>query len=263
MIHFVVKNFEFAHTKNEKGESYYCATHCHNTYEIYLLLKGNVEYIVGNSRYFLRPFDLLLIPPSVFHCPCSQHGEYERVIFNFNKTDLNINVQTLLENIGSHYQLRNNVFIRSITLDFLPLTTAVKADLKLRMVTDLLELILIQLSAAQPAAEQKIIHPTLSAIIDYIDDNLDKKLHLKDISKNFFVSPSWINYAFKKYYNINYSQYTKTKKMTYAQSLLQAGETPKSTAVTCGFEVYTTFLRQYKEFFGRLPSEDILNDIKT
>lgn len=85
MIHFIVKNFEFAHTKNDSGESYYCATHCHNTYEIYLLLKGNVDYIVGNSRYSLRPFDLLVIPPSVFHCPRSQHGEYERVIFNFKK----------------------------------------------------------------------------------------------------------------------------------------------------------------------------------
>lgn len=260
MIHFIVKNFEFAHTKNDSGESYYCATHCHNTYEIYLLLKGNVDYIVGNSRYSLRPFDLLVIPPSVFHCPRSQHGEYERVIFNFKKTDVNSNVQALLENIGDHYYLRNNVFIRSLALDFLPLTTTAETELKLRMLKDLLELIIIQLSVTQPIAEQKIINPTLSAIIQYIDENLDKKLHLDSISKMFFVSPSWINYAFKKYYYISYTQYIKTKKMTYAQSLLQAGASPKTAAVMSGFDFYTTFLRQYKEFFGHLPSGDVLNN---
>lgn len=260
MIHFLVKNFEFAHTKTESGESYYCATHCHNTYEIYLLLKGNVDYVVGNSRYSLRPFDLLVIPPSVFHCPHSQHGEYERIIFNFKKTDVNPSVQTLLKEIGNHYYLRNNVFIRSLALDFLPLVTETGPELTLRMIKDLLELILIQLSVSQPIEEQDSIHPTLSAVIEHIDKNLDKKLHLDDLSKSFFVSPSWINYAFKKYYGVCYSQYVKTKKMTYAQSLLQAGESPKNTAVMCGFEFYTTFLRQYREFFGHLPSDDLLNN---
>ena len=258
MIYFTEKNFEFAHTKNVSGESYYCATHCHNTHEIYLLLNGNVDYIIGDIRYSLHPFDLLVIPPSVFHCPSSQRGEYERVIFNFKKTDVNPTVQSLLKNIGDHYFLGNNVFIRSLVLNFLPLTTTIEPELKLRMVKDLLELILIQLSTMRPAAEQEIINPTLSSIIQYIDENLDKKLHLESLSKTFFVSPSWVNYAFKKYYNISYSQYIKTKKMTYAQSLLHAGESPTITAGMCGFDFYTTFLRQYKEFFGHLPSIDCL-----
>ena len=258
MIYFQVKNYEFAHTKTSSGKTYHCASHCHNTYEIYLLLKGDVDYIVGNNHYSLRPFDLLVIPPSVFHCPHEQKGEYERLIFNFKKADVNPNIQKLLQHLGEHYYLRNNVFIRSLTSDFLPLISELDPELAIRTTKNLLELILIQLSNASALPAQKCINPTLSAIVQYIDENLDKKLQLKTLSQTFFVSESWVNYALKKYYSVNYSEYVKTKKMTYAQILLQRGESPKQAASMCGFDFYTTFLRQYKDFFGHLPSDDFV-----
>lgn len=260
MISFNVKNLVFSHVRTQKNERYFCATHCHNAYEIYLILQGDVDYIVADHLYSLHPYDLLVIPPSVYHCAHSVKGEYERVVINFKKKDINANVQRLLGELDIRYYLKNNVFIRSLVFDFLPLVETAAPELKIQMVKDLLELIVIQLSASQTVPEAELVHPTLSAIVEYIDGNLDKKLSLDHISKSFFVSKSWINYAFRKYYKIGYSQYVKTKKMNYAQTLLQSGTSPKTVAVMCGFEIYTTFLRQYKEFFNHLPSSDCFEE---
>lgn len=259
MIHFAIKNLEFAHTYIENGKDYQCSTHCHNSYELYFLLSGNVDYVVGTKQYSLKPFDLLVIPPSIYHCPRSIQGSYERVIFNFSIADIPKDVRPLLKNLGDRYYVRNNVFFRSIPLDFLSFIESLPSELLIRTTKNLIELSIINLSQ-QATSDIIVTHDSslLSKIITYIDDNINKNLTLNNVAKIFYTTPAWINYSFKKRFNIPYSQYVKTKKMIYAQSLLQNGEPPVNVSLTCGFEFYTTFLRQYKSIFGRNPSDDFI-----
>src|SRR5699024_11565734 len=43
------------------------ALHHHDFYEVYLLLRGQVSYIVENHLYKMRPGDILLISPLELH----------------------------------------------------------------------------------------------------------------------------------------------------------------------------------------------------
>lgn len=264
MINLKVKNFQFAHSYNESGDLFVCDSHCHTTYELYLLVNGNVDYVVGNTTYSLKPFDLLLIPPTVFHCPHRvNHEPYERIIFNFNPTDINKNLRPLLDTLHTHYSVKNHLFFKSIVSEFTPSFAQLNKELFIRSVKNLIELSLTELSVLSPETDaSSVSDPILSKIIEYIDHNLDKKLAQETMAKLFYVTPTWINYSFKKHFHICYSHYVKTKKMTYAQSLLQSGNSPTNVAVMCGFDAYATFLRQYKSMFQHLPTEDYIESIE-
>lgn len=252
------------HNHDENVGDSFCLSHCHNAYELYLLLDGNVNYVVGDKIYSLKPLHLLIIPPTVFHHPQTiEQGSYERIVFNFKPCDVNKDLRGLLTELNTHYSLKNHAFFRSVASELLPSFTQLPQEVFARSAKNLIELILAQLSTLPPETDSLCsANPVLSKIIEYIDENLDKKLLQEHIASLFYVTPTWINYAFKKHFGVCYSQYVKTKKMTYAHSLLQAGNPPKTASVSCGFDFYTTFLRQYKSFFGKLPGEDFVENGK-
>lgn len=260
MIHFLIKTLEFAHTYNNDGKSYFCNSHCHNTYELYLLISGDVDYTIGDKTFSLNPLDILVIPPATFHCPhIKKNGSYERIIFNFKPSDINKDLRSLLNNLGPCYSVKHHSFFRSIATEFTESLQKLSKEYFLRITKNLIEVILIELSLQSPREEKPTSkNPIFFEILKYIDNNLDKKLSQESMSKKFYVTPSWINYSFKKHFNVNCSQYIKTKKMTYAQDLLQSGNPPKVVSVMCGFDVYTTFLRQYKSFFKHFPTDDYI-----
>ena len=118
-------------------------------------------------------------------------------------------------------------------------------------------LLLLQTKYAPADKESpQIIHPTLSKILQYIDENLNHALEVTTIAKEFYVSPSWVFHIFKKHLQISYKQYVNHRKMLYAHQLVLSGTPPTQAALLCGFQEYTTFYRQYKRQFGVSPQED-------
>ena len=58
--------------------------HCHNSYEIYYMITGNVEYLLEGRPYRPRPGSLLVIAPGCFHGLRVLDGnEYHRIRLHF------------------------------------------------------------------------------------------------------------------------------------------------------------------------------------
>ena len=58
------------------------ALHHHDFYEVYLLLRGQVSYIVENHLYKMRPGDLMLVSPLELHQAriATDSEPYERIV---------------------------------------------------------------------------------------------------------------------------------------------------------------------------------------
>ena len=65
---FKTSQVVYAHTRSDEADMEY-KMHCHNSYEIYYMVKGNVEYFLEGTSYIPKPGSLLIIPPSCFHDP--------------------------------------------------------------------------------------------------------------------------------------------------------------------------------------------------
>ena len=80
---FKTEQVVYAHTRSDEADMEY-KMHCHNSYEIYYMITGNVEYLLEGRPYRPRPGSLLVIAPGCFHGLRVLDGnEYHRIRLHF------------------------------------------------------------------------------------------------------------------------------------------------------------------------------------
>lgn len=89
----------------------------------------------------------------------------------------------------------------------------------------------------------------------YIDANFtDINLNLKSISEHFSYSPKYFSGAFKKIVKINFSEYLKIKRLSFAAKLIESGITNvNELAELCGYKDPLYFSKSFKEKYGVSP----------
>lgn len=234
------------------------ASHLHNHYELFIALSDGVEYVVGDSVYTLRAYDLLFIPPTVFHHPRSvQTPPYERFFLNFYVVDVSKRLRGFLNEANTHYAFAGNGLIKSTCKELLALHERASAEDMEVATKQFLNLLLLQMKYASPAENvAQEIHPTLSKILQYIDEHLTEDLSAEALANVFFVSSSWIYQVFHNDLGIRLSGYVNNKRVLLAQRLMQSGSPPTQVYLACGFQEYSTFYRQYTKRFGCSPKSD-------
>ena len=100
-------------------------------------------------------------------------------------------------------------------------------------------------------------NPTLENILRYIDEHPEAHLTAEDLSREFYMSTSWIVHTFRKTLGISLMQYIEKKRILYAESRICDGISPTEVAKLCHYENYSTFYRQYKKVLGHTPQEDL------
>lgn len=98
------------------------------------------------------------------------------------------------------------------------------------------------------------VHSGITAIAEYINQNIVESITIDDICRHFGVSRSYLFKAFTESYHEPPKQYIIRKKIMLAQQLLTSGERPLSVCERCGFSDYSTFYRAYVRIIGTPPS---------
>ena len=88
--HVTTEQVSYGYSESEIPTEEY-ALHCHNFYEVYFFLDGDVDYLVEGTQYKPTPNSLLLLSPQ-----CISWGE--------NKREQAL--QTLLRSFPSRYSVR-------------------------------------------------------------------------------------------------------------------------------------------------------------
>lgn len=103
-------------------------------------------------------------------------------------------------------------------------------------------------------SSQKVEINNINNALNYIEENIDQKLTLFDVSKQTYLSPAYLSRLFKKYFKINFSSYTSTCKITLAEELLITTKEPiDSIAKKIGFSRASYFNKVFKEKAGMTP----------
>ena len=251
----------FSHNQSEYNEiNLYKGTHFHNDYELYFIVSGDVEYVVGDAIYSLQPYDLLLIKPTVYHHPrFLSQALYDRYVINFSLAAIDEHLLPILQTDQVFFRFSDNQTVKNLYVAWDKFMNNAEEKDAYIFCRQLINLLLLQLKYADTNHQKEIIHPMLTKILAYIDAHLDEPLDVNSIAKRFFVSPSWIFYIFKKKFFISYSQYIQNKKMLYAEQLIRSGTPLTQVAFLCGFREYSTFFRQYKRHFKTAPQNHKFN----
>lgn len=100
----------------------------------------------------------------------------------------------------------------------------------------------------------------LGEIIEYINQNFDNKISLKELSERFFFNMNYLSYALKKELGMTLTEYLKKIRMEKARSLIREGKTTTETAILVGIIDYAQFHKMYKKYWGKTPKEDREHD---
>jgi AraC-like DNA-binding protein len=211
------------------------APHYHEMYEIYYLISGERNYLIGNRTHRISPGDLVFIRPNEIHRATNTSVPYyERIVVHFGKTflahdsgwvedphspfvthssviSLPVNVQKRVEALLHHIVKEYDE--RDIGFD-----TAIRAAL--------VELLIIGIRQNRDTMDRPVeyataAHRKISGIVRYINDNYESPLSLESLAGHFDISPYYLSRLFRKTTGFTYVEYVTTVRIKHAQRLLR------------------------------------------
>lgn len=104
--------------------------------------------------------------------------------------------------------------------------------------------------------KEKVFKDNLSmTVIEYVKHHYTEKITYKNITDKFFISKPTIIKIFKAYSGRTMHDYIEFLRLEAAKNLINDNVNVVKAAKMSGFEYYSTFLRAYKNEYGRLPAE--------
>jgi len=231
----------------------------HECYELYLLLKGDVEFINSHTRQNIHPGQLVIIPPGEYHqfLVHSDMQTYERCVIDVWPGLLEESVlrdtlcgKELLtlptdHRIRCHYQYLMDCLTAEREADLAYILPAVVTDI----------LFLIKNTSGDPALSPGKLRTVSLHLMEYIDAHYTEPLYLEELAARCFLSVSSVSHIFKEDFGISIKKYILQKRMIGAHQSLMAGSSSKEVSLAFGFTDYSAFYRAYKQYYGYAPSE--------
>lgn len=263
---FIHKDFLYLHrtTTYNMGTFY----HRHEAYELYLFLRGNVNFYIENSCYRLQPGDLIVISPEEMHRSFSlDDTEYERITINLQKSYLHrLSTPSTLLSACFHYRPMgkgNIVHLTEAQLEqFLQLTGELEQALSSEAYgTDIqancfiAQLLVLANTVFQQASfiPADIMPALVRQTMDYIEGHLAEDITLVQLAGLFHLNSTYISRQFKKHTGLTLRSYILDRRIALAKSLLGEGLSITEACYQSGFSDYANFIRSFTRVTGISP----------
>ncbi len=247
--------------------------HHHDFYEVYYLIKGEVEYWVDGRIIRMQAGDLLLINPLELHRPIIHPDSpvYERIVLWIHKEYLEklfcaqMNLSRCFDtSLPSHTHLihpapADRPILASRMGELVREYYSRELGSELSAYGLFLQLMVQLNRMAQQEAAQPEESQNLSALVEnvltYIGENLSEPMNLEQIAEQFFVSKYYLSHAFSKEVGVSVYRYILLRRLLMARQMLSVGEPAGQVCRECGFSDYTSFYRAFKSEYGISPRE--------
>ena len=269
---YLREDFRLFHLKDSRGQT--LEYHYHDFDKITLLLGGQSTYVVEGVTYFLRPWDLLLVPHHAIHQVTIDPAEpYERVVIWLGRDWLHRRSDpgepldscfSAAQEQGFHLlrfdAARRLEYLRTIQRLEEALTSrqfgAVRmADTLCQQLMILVNRDALQSRTAQEEVDSYRRDPKIEEILRYISHHLDEELRVETLAKQFYLSRYYLMHRFKDVTGYTLHQYINQKRLVYAGELIRSGVPVMKAAEQAGFPEYSTFLRAFRSTFHVSPRD--------
>lgn len=262
------KYFAIAHLYNEEKPM---NMHIHDCHEIYFSISGGKQFLIDNKFYTIQPGDVFYINKYESHY-LSQVDKaiHERIVISIHP-DLIRRISTDNSDLSHCFSYRMNGFSHRISLDkemqqrFLyyihkiTTVTGYGSDvLELSAFTELLVFLnkvfsnYCELENTEPSYQY---NQQVDEILDYMNQNIHHPITIEHLSKQFFLSESYICRIFKSATGTTINKYLTARRLSIAKSLLEDGMSVNEVCEQCGFNDYSNFLKAFTKAVGISPKK--------
>lgn len=264
MFNFIYDDIDFQHKLDNAGySSEIFEKHIHPFDEIVYFIDGNVVYTVETESRKLEPGDIIFIPAGKYHfATVDITSKYERCVLKFPDSYIPGYIKSARENCSCF--LGNAPQYKNMFKKFDEIKESYTDDelYALYMCDTISMLVDVFHTSSHQVQKQEEVPALIRFLLDYINDNLDKKITLDSLSKASNFSKSYISNAFKLHMKASIIQYVRTKKILAAHKMIENGSKPYQVAKHFGFHDYSTFYRSYVSIIGYAPAENSYHNVQ-
>ena len=236
-----------------------------NSYEIYIFLQGDAEFLVEGTHYPLHPYDVILAQSSEMHyihhfCSCT----YERIVINLEHSFFAKNNCDAYKEIFINRPLgANNCIPAKIVeqhgipelLKRLETYLADKNDGGVAAKSIIIELLYLLNRIGIKDEENTSHNGQIKDIILYLNEHLGESLSLEKVAEKFFISKGHLCRSFKKNTGFTFNHYITYKRLLLAKELVEKGRSWIEASEEAGFGNYSNFYKMYRRAYGHSPTK--------
>lgn len=257
------------HTTEEPGKNFLEEEH-HTECELSLVVSGSGTYSVCGNKYFFSTGDMFMFSSNEEHCLTEVTSSLNMLIIKFEPFILLENAESteLLKifymrnkNFRNHFS-GNDTILQNIILDIENEISKKQygygIKTKYLLFSSLIHIIrsydyVNKLNACTYEYEQS---KKILEAITYIDNNINNKLTLKEISSFVCMAESYFSAVFKKTNGISPWEYITIKRVEKAVDLIRnTNMTKLEIAEKCGFSSSSNFYKAFSKITGKKPSD--------
>ena len=262
------KYFSIAHLyKDEKAME----MHIHDCCEVYFSISGGKQFLIDNKVYDIAPGDLFLINQYDSHYLTQIEKEkHERIVIMIDP-DYMKEISSKETNLDACFQERNEKFSHKISLTseqqsrFLYFVNKILTSngyghdlLERATFTELFVLInqiVNEKNSDKVEDRPSTYNEQVDAILSYLNNNIQYPISIGDLSKQFYISESYICRIFKSATGTTINKYMTARRISIAKSLLAEGIGVSDVCEKCGFSDYSNFLKAFTKSVGISPKK--------
>lgn len=247
--------------------------HIHDFCEIYLFLRGNIDYLVESEIYHMQPNDILIIPAGCVHqsIVCDPNALYERInlwikyatLARLSTDTLDLRICLDDASVCQNYLLPaaapENEVIRVAMMQLIRLQAGDYFGKEISSGDFLRQIVIYAhnycIRAAAAPQRQVLRNPLVASAIDEINSHLSDSITLESISNTLFVSKYHLAHTFKQHMGISLHQYVIGRRLANAKKMIDAGSSLNAVCTECGFSNYSNFYKIFKSRVGMSPTE--------
>lgn len=269
---YLLEDFRLFHLKDTSTQT--LDYHYHEFDKVILLQGGKVTYMVEGVTYFMKPWDLLLVPRNQIHRALIDPTEsYERMVLWLGR-DWMEQHDDPEEPLSACFELacRRGFHLLRADRERRPLYMRRFQELQealrsqdyghVRMADTCCQQLLIDLNRdtlrSRTAEQEKDAYrtdPKIEEILRYIAGNLAGELTVASLAEKFYLSRYYLMHRFKEVTGYTVHQYISQKRLLLAGELLRGGTPVMKAAEQAGFGDYSAFLRAFRATFHASPRE--------
>lgn len=250
----------FSHESNDAPAQNKFPGHRHAQYELFFLLRGEVEMTMGERAVPLRENDLLIIPAGLYHrIHFKKVAPYRRIVMYVSNEHLHTlgveGFSALLEQYaGEPINLTDTPFLQLLPQFSRVAAIEIAPSAQQALYNE--GLLSLYLSALAVVSKQSENHADrlIDLAVQYINSNLHQKLTIESIAEQLYASGSYLCKIFRRKMGLPLMHYVNRQRIFRAKELMGEGIPLKEVYLRCGYENYITFFRVFRAETGQSPS---------
>ena len=231
--------------------------HTHDEYEIYLNLSGDVEFMVENRVYPIRPGSVIITRPNEFHhCIYRDRTTVHRhfwILFSDPRVGTE---EALLRRFDAReagsdnlVDLEGSAFERVKEICFAMLEAQESAAERYRCFFELIACI----ERGGMAGGEIELSEDVRAALKYMEENIAFPMTMTDVAAAAHVSLNTLERHFFAAIHATPSEFLKQRRLSQAQVLLRSGASVQEAAQRSGFGDCSHFIALFRRAWGMTP----------